>query len=349
MLKIKNMLYLSLLLMVAMVLVGSNQATAAPVIDSSSGSQLFQSTAPIVTAAAAVVVGDIKNTKYEKFIIKKFRHVGTWVQEVQSKNGWVNNDVIKIPKRGGTAPRVLINNNVYPINSNRRDDDHVVVALNKYDTENRDVTDDELYAIAYDKEGDINLELKEELEETTIDHALYSISPSSNSADTPVIETTGDDDGTGRRRLTKKDLITLKTKLDTLKVPKVGRILVLGNEHVGDLLIEDSVFEKGYQNRKDGLIHTKYYGFKVYEENYTPKYNSATNTKLAFDSVVAGKNSSIVFHKKSTCKAVGSTKRYALPSHLNPTDRQATLGYRQYFGCYAIQDQGQAAIIDGNV
>lgn len=297
-------------------------------------------------AAAAVTAGDLKNVKYEKFILKKFRHVGRWIGEVTSKQSWVNNDVIKIPKRGGTAPKVLINNTVYPIVSNRREDKHVVVSLNKYDTENRTVTDDELYAIAYDKEGDVNLELKEELEETTVNHALHSISPSAPSADVPVLVTTGEADG-ARKRLTKKDVIRLKGELDNRKVPKDGRVLVLNAQHANDLILEDAVFERGYHNRTSGDVTMKYYGFKIYEETYTPQYVAATKAIIPFGSATEGKTSSIVFHKKSTCKAIGTVKRYARKSSENPEGREAKLGYRLWFGCFAIQDAGQAAIIDG--
>ncbi len=297
--------------------------------------------------SVAAVSGDVKNVKFEKFILKKFRHIGSWLQEVQSKQSWVNQDVIKIPKRGGKAPKVLINNSVYPIVSNRREDTHVVVSLNKYDTENRTVTDDELYAIAYDKEGDINLELKEELEETTVNHALHSISPKEETADTPILLTTGENDGTGRLRLTKKDLINLRGTLNKLKVPKKGRVLVLSSDHATDLLMEDAGFEKGYHNRKEGVISENYYGFKIYEELYTPVYDGRTNKIIPFDSATKGVGSSIVFHKKSTAKAKGTVKRYAIPSSLNTKTREAELGYRMYFGCFAIQDVGQAAIIDG--
>jgi len=302
----------------------------------------------VVTAGVTVTNGDLLNTLNEKFIIKKFRHVGTWLQEITSKDNWVNNDTIKIPKRKGTnAPAVLINNNVYPIASAGREDDKVVVSLNKYDTENREVTDDELYAIAYDKEGDVNLELKEELEEQTVNHALHSISPQADAADTPILETTGEDDGTGRLRMTKKDIITYKGKLDKLKVPALGRILVLSTTHANDLLLEDSVFEKGYHNRVNGAISINYYGFKIYEEVYTPTYDAVAKTKLAFGSVVAGRTSSIVFHKKSTVKAKGTVTRYAADAKSNPKYRKSEVGYRLWFGCFAIQDAGQGAIIDG--
>lgn len=301
-----------------------------------------------VAMAVTVTNGDLLNTLNEKFIIKNFRHVGSWLQEVGSKNNWVSNDTIRIPKRkGDNAPTVLINNAVYPIASSGREDDTVVVSLNKYDTENREVTDDELYAVAYDKEGDINLELKEELEEQTVNHALHSISPAANSADTPVMETTGADDGTGRLRMSKKDIITYKGKLDKLKVPANGRILVLSTVHANDLLLEDSVFEKGYHNRTNGAISINYYGFKIYEEVYTPTYDAVAMTKLAFGSATPGRNSSIVFHKKSTVKAKGTVARYAADAKTNPKYRKSEVGYRLWFGCFAIQDVGQGAIIDG--
>lgn len=299
--------------------------------------------------SCAIVDSDLVNTLNEKFIITKFRHIGTWLSEITSKDSWVSNDAIKIPKRKGTnAPTVLINNAVYPITSSGRDDEHVTVSLNKYDTENREVSDDELYSIAYDKEGDVNLELKEELEAQTTYHALHSISPASNSVNTPVLETTGAADGT-RLRMQKKDIITLKGKLDALSVPLEGRILVLSSVHANDLLIEDSAFEKGYHNRVDGSISQNYYSFKIYENVYTPTYHATTKVKLAFGSVTAGRTSSIVFHKKSTVKAKGTVTRYAIEAKNNPKYRKTEVGYRLYFGCFAIMDEGQAAFIDGVV
>ncbi|WP_329804369.1 hypothetical protein [Flavobacterium facile] len=298
---------------------------------------------------AAIVDGDLLNSLNEKFILSKFKHLGTWISEVTSKDNWVGNDAIKIPKRkGDSAPTVLINNAVYPIVSSGRNDEKVVVALNKYSTQNREVTADELYAVAYDKEGDINLELKEELESKSTDHALHSISPAENATDTPVLETTGAADGT-RKRLCKADVILFKGKLDKLSVPKQGRVLVLNSTHANDLLLEDSVFEKGYMNRVNGNIEMTYYGFKIYEEVYTPTYHQTLKTKLAFDSVTAGRTSSIAFHKQSTVKAKGSVIRFARAAKDDPENRKNVVGYDLYFGCFAIMDQGQGAIIDGVV
>jgi hypothetical protein len=301
----------------------------------------------VAMATVTIVDGDLLNELNEKFILTKFRSLGTWLQEVTSKDNWVGNNSIKIPKRkGDSAPQVLINNTVYPMVSSGRDDEQVVVSLNKYSTENRHVTQDELYAIAYDKEGDINMELKDELEIKVTEHALYSISPVSNSAGTPVIETTGTLDGT-RKRLCKADVIRIKAAMDKASVPKSGRIWVMNSTHANDLLIEDSVFEKGYQNRVDGAIAMNYYGFKIYEEVYTPTYHATTKVKLAFDSVTSGRTSSIIFHKSSCVKAKGTVDRFARDRKADPENRKSVVGYDLYFGCFAIQDQGLAAVIDG--
>lgn len=287
----------------------------------------------------------LKNQLAETELIKNFRHDNSWLSELISKPQWVNNDTIKIPKRG-LAPNVLINNNVYPIVSNQREDGHIVLSLNKYDTENTDVTDDELYALPYDKVGDVQQQHREELEDKTAEHALYSIAPD-NSATTPVLKTTGEDDGTGRKRLTAKDLINFKKSLDKMNVPKDGRVLVLCPDHVADLLIEDLTFKARYQDANGGKITDNYYGFKTYETTYAPKWDATTLNKLAFGSAGAGVEGSVVFHKKNTVKAPGSVTRYARAAADNPEERKNTIGFRLWFITVAIKDEGSAAIISG--
>ena len=299
-------------------------------------------------AAATVVALPIKNELAERELIKKFRHENTWLTEVRSKNNWVNNDVIKIPKRG-LAPKVLINNKVYPIVSNKRDDTHIVVSLNKYETENTTVTDDELYALPYEKLSDVQQQHREELEDKTAEHALYSLAPSKHSTQTPLLETTGADDGAGRKKLVSDDLVGLKTRLDSLNVPKQGRILVLCPNHVADLLKEDREFKTRYQNAKQGTIAEQYYGFKVYEANYTPSYDKKL-VKLKFDaSATDARSASVVFHKRTTAKATGSVKRYSRDAKQTPEYRENKIGFRLWFVCVAIEDLGQAALVSGKV
>ena len=287
----------------------------------------------------------LKNELAVTELITQFRHENEWLGAVKSKPEWLNNDVIKIPVRG-LAPKVLINNTVYPIASHQREDGKVIISLNKYETENTEVTTDELYALPYEKVSDVQVQHRETLEDRTAEHALVSIAPQKNTDKTPVITTTGEDDGTGRKRLTAKDIIRLKKLEDKLKVPKKGRVLVLCSEHVADLLIEDLTFKTRYQDANSGKIADNYYGFEIYESTYGPTYHNGE--KEAFGAVPQGKEASIVFHKNYTVKAVGSAVRYAREKSENPEGRKHTIGFEMHFVCVAIKDEGTAAIISGS-
>ncbi len=286
----------------------------------------------------------VKNELAEAELIRNFRHENTWLGAVKSKNGWVGNEVIKIPVQGA-APKVLIDNKTYPISNKVREDGRVVVSLHKYETTNTAVTTDELYALPYEKVSDVQQQHRETLEDETAQHALQSIAPQKNTAKTPVLTTTGEADENGRKRLTAKDLINLKKQLDRLKVPKGGRVLVLCADHVADLLLEDLTFKTRYQNTATGQIASNYYGFEVYESTYAPTYNNGE--KEAFGVAAQGKEASIVFHKNYTIKATGPVTRYARDKKDDPENRQHTIGFELYFVCVAIKDEGTAAIISG--
>ena len=297
-------------------------------------------------------MAQIQNELAERELIKEFRHSNTWIGSVTSKNNWVGNDVIKIPRRG-IAPNVLINNNIYPIVRNDREDDFIVLSLNKYDTENTTISDDELYALPYEKINDVQVQHREQLEDKTQAHFLYSIAPAANAAKTPVLATTGADDGTGRKRLTTTDLITFRTKLlsKPLLVPKKGIMLILCAQHIEDLLLADLTFQNSYQNIKDGLISKNYCGFETYEDTNEVTYKDVggTLTKEAFDGVPTGKTASIVAHRSNLVKAVGSVKRYSTLAENDPDNRETKLGFRLWAGCFATKDEGMGAIVSGTV
>lgn len=304
-------------------------------------------------ATVSVVNSQLKNTLAEKEMIKQLRHEHSWVSEIRSRPNWVNQDTIKIPKRG-SAPKVLIDNTNYPIVSNRRDDSHVVISLHKFDTENTTVTEDELYALPYEKVSDVQQQHRETLEDTTQEYGLWGLAPQekSESDNLFLLETTGDDDGTGRKKLTTKDLRTLQEKLNTAGISKNGRILILCDEHVTDLLEEDRKFYTQYHNHKEGAIANRYYGFKVYEDSTTPEYEWNTDDskweKLAYDAVATGNKSSVVFHKGSTAKATGSVKRFMRAAADDPENRENTIGFRLWHIIVAYGIEGSAAIVSAD-
>lgn len=301
-------------------------------------------------AGVSAVPLQLKNTIAEKEMIKQLRHDHSWVSEIRSRQNWVNQDTIKIPKRGA-APKVLIDNTNYPIVKNDRDDSHVVVSLHKFDTENTVVTEDELYSLPYEKTSDVQEQHRETLEDTTAEYGLWGLAPLANNEaeNLFVIQTTGENDGTGRLKLTSKDLRNLQGKMNKKGINKKGRILVLSDDHVSDLLDEDRKFYTQYQNHTEGVISKNYYGFTIYEDSTTPEYNDTTLQRIPFGSATVGRKSSVVFHKGSTAKAVGTVQRFARPSELDPENRQNTVGFRLWHIIVAYGIEGSAAIISGKV
>jgi hypothetical protein len=285
-----------------------------------------------------------KNELRERELIKKFRHEGTWLSRIPSKNNWVNNDTIRLNEMGAD-PAVLINNTTYPIPVNERTDASQAISLFKYDTENTKVSDDELYGLPYDKIGSVQMQHREVLEERTREHALHSLAPAENTANTPIIETSGELVA-GRRRLIYADLVNLKTKMDKLKIPAAGRILVLSTTHLADLLLEDKALQVQLHNHTNGLLSKSYCGFELYEDVYSPKYVAATKVKIPFGAATAGLEASIVFHTGTTAQARGSVTAYTQRAADNPTMRETVLGFRLWFLAIPLRDLGQAAIVD---
>lgn len=303
----------------------------------------------VQTAGLTTVALPLKNTIAENEMIKSLRHEHTWASEIRSRQNWVNQDTIKIPKQGA-APKVLINNTQYPIIKNQRDDSHVIISLNKFDTENTVVTEDELYALPYDKLSDVQQQHRETLEDETMEYGLWGLAPTENDEANNlfVLETTGADDGTGRKRLLSKDLRALQTKMNKKGIDKKGRILILCDDHHNDLLDEDKNYTTQFMNHTEGAVASRYYGFTVYVDSTTPEYNDQ-NQKIAYGSASVGRKSSVVFHKATTAKAVGTVKRFARDAANDPENRENTVGFQLYHIIVAYGIEGSAAVISGKV
>jgi hypothetical protein len=268
-------------------------------------------------------------------LITRFRSERTWVSLLTKRNELVKNNTIHLIDVGAD-PEVLINHNTYPISVVTRDDGDIAIGLDKFDTVNTAVTDDELQGIGYDKIG-VTLELhKAALEETTQTKGIHALTPLSNSADTPVIETTGASNGEtqARKRATPADFIRMKKKLDDLKVPKKGRICVLCNDHVADLLSVDENFQKQYKDIQEGKV-LRLYGFDIYEEVNMPYFKVTDNvlTKKAFGAAADATNdqaASTFFLPSRAFAATGDVKMFYSEAAKDPTMRRNIVGFKLY-------------------
>lgn len=287
-------------------------------------------------------------------LLKKFRHEGSWLSRIPNRSDLVINNTIHLVDIGAD-PEVLINNTTYPIPVNLRTDSDVPIGLDKFDTENTAVSDDELQGLPYDKPGSVINQHNETLEEKTAEKAAHSFAPSTTATGTPIIVTTGSSNGEtiARKRLLPADIITAKKKLDKLKVPKKDRILVLCPEHVEDLLMVDEKFAMQYKNMKSGEV-LPMYGFDIYEFGGNPKYTQAAGvyTKKAFGSADDDANdhvSSFFLYTGRTMQFRGTVNMYQSLASQDPEYRRSVVGFRLYHMAIPVKSEAYGALVSGVV
>lgn len=253
----------------------------------------------------------------------------SWLDGVSDYSAAVNNEVVHLVDVGGD-PDVLINNTTYPIAAQELEDGDIALGLDKFQTKKTAVSDDQLFAISYDKMGSVIERHGDAITIAKFKKAAHALAPNSNTAKTPVVPTSGEDDN-GRKKCTRKDIIALKRKLDALQIPAAGRRLVLCSDHVNDLLEDDQKFRDQYYNYTTGKI-ANMYGFEVYEFENCP-YFTKEGTKVPFKNSPSGTDhqASFCFYTKRVFRAQGSTKMYYRDAQTNPDYQQNEVNFRHYY------------------
>ena len=259
---------------------------------------------------------------------------GSWLDGIPDSSSLVDNDVIHLVDVG-VDPDVLVNNTTYPIPLQSLDDADITIGLDKYQTKVTPVTDDELYAISYDKISRVKESHANAINDSKFAKAAHSLCANENTAKTPVLITTGErDEATGRLKLTTKDLVSMKRSLDNLKVPVDSRRLVLCPDHVNDLLEADQNFKEQYNiNRGEGTV-ARMYGFDIYTFGNNPYYTTAGVKKAVGSTAETGEfQCSFAFYTKRVFKATGSTKMYWSAAENDPEYQRNKVNFRHYFIC----------------
>jgi hypothetical protein len=269
------------------------------------------------------------------------QHVKTIDEEMQA---------INIAKMG-VLPNVLFNNTTYPIAAVNYTVSNIPIALDKLQTEVSTITDDQLYASSVKQMGLIPEEHALAVNIAKFTKGIHSLSPSGNTADMPVLLTTGADDGTGRKMLTWDDISDFKRKIDNLKNPVAGnaRILVLCTDHENDLIV-DQKFKDQYYNRADGKPYNQL-SFDFYCYHGNPFYAPATKLKKSFNSVPAGtdRKATVYFNTNRAAKAFGWTKVYMAAAKDLPRTQQNEFNVRHNAIILPTQEEARGAIVSDNV
>lgn len=273
---------------------------------------------------------------------------GTWLDGIPDVSAVAENDVIHLVDVG-VDPDVLINNTTYPIDLQALNDTDKTISLDKFQTKVTPVTDDELYALSYDKMSRVTESHRNAINDAKFTKAAHAMCAQSNSATTPIITTTGARDAeTGRLALTKADLIRAKKAMDKLKVPAVNRRLVLCSDHINDILGWSEAFEKQYNlDNKNGKVG-RLFGFDIYEIAYGPLYTTAGNKKAIGATASAGEfQASFAFYTPRVFKATGSTKMYYSEAKNDPEYQRNKINFRHYFIALPKKADAGVTIISG--
>ena len=256
----------------------------------------------------------------------------TWLDGIPDNSSIVDNDVIHLVDVG-VDPDVLINNTTYPIPEQALNDQDIPIGLDKFQTKVTPVTDDELYAISYDKMSRVKESHANAINDAKLMKAAHSMSASGNTAKTPVLKTSGARDAaTGRVKMVTNDVIAMKKAMDALGVPAAGRRLVLCSDHVNDLLETDQNFKEQYNiDRNNGTVG-RLYGFDIYEFANNPTYTTAGAKKSVGATPSTGEfQASFAFYTNRVFKATGSTKMYFSEASTDPGSQTNKINFRHYF------------------
>lgn len=258
---------------------------------------------------------------------------GSWLNGIPDASGKVENDVIHLVDVGAD-PDVLVNNTQYPIAIVSQSDSDIAIQLDKFDTKNTRVTDDELHAISYDKIASVIENHGDALTAAKLRRAAWRLCAASNTATTPVLATTGAADAAGRKLCTVDDILEMKRAMDALLVPATGRRLVLCPAHSADLLKTSQAYAEQYKgiDRNTGRVG-QLFGFEVYEFNATPIYKAGARqavTVTAEDAATGAFMCSFAFALKRVFQASGSRRMYYHDALQDPENRQSLVGFREW-------------------
>ncbi|EKT3957687.1 conserved hypothetical protein [Flavobacterium psychrophilum] len=279
-----------------------------------------------------------------------------FLNEIPDESGYVtatrgDNEVIHLNDIG-VDPEVLINNTTYPLPVASQNDDDIAITLDKYQTAVTKVSDDELEFIAYDKIAKVQEKHTKAIMRKKHAKAIHALAPASNTVATPVLITTGPDDGTGRKRLLMADILTLKKAFNKAKIDIAGRVLVLCSDHFGDLE-EDGLDKQKYAGQfideDGGLLKQRLFGFKTYWNVENPSYTVATKVKVSFGAVLGAgtQEASVAFFAPDMFKASGKTKSYVTLAEAR--NQQNEYSMRHNYIVLPRKQRAIGAIVSGTV
>lgn len=253
---------------------------------------------------------------------------------------FVENNILHL-QEAGVDPRVLIDNDVWPIPVATREDIPLELPLHTFDTENTLVRNIEEKESSYNKMDSVVRSHKKSLIRQISAHAAYNWCPTENGDLTPVIIAEGEVNKAGLKRISFEDILNMEARFRALDVPMDSLVVVLNSIHLADLQAEDM---KLY---KEVLSSGKLFNSRLFTFSGLPYFDTTTGKKKAFGTAV-GENdtqASLMYCKDEVCLSRGDTEVFA--RYKDPKERGDIIGYQQRAMALPIRGKYIGAIYSG--
>ena len=279
-------------------------------------------------------------------IMTGFYPVASFLNYAKDFSPLADNDIINMAD-AGFDPNVLINNTTYPIAIKERADTPLSFELDLFETENTLVKNPEAVELSYDKMETVLYGHRMALQNTTSVKAAHAFAPNEDTEFTPVLQTTGEDNGDGFKRLRIEDILKLKRKFDALNIPVDTRYLVLDPRHTEDLILHDLKSFKDITDFVNG-VPKRFARFNVLEFSKNPEYDATTMEKIAFDAVNGNRTfCSFAFSSDEVMKADGTLKMFERKD--DPELRGTVIGFDKRFIALPIRNKAIGAIVSTKI
>lgn len=275
-------------------------------------------------------------------LLKNFYPDTSFLSYVKDFSALSENNAINLAE-AGVDPEVLINNKTYPIAVHKREDTPIRVELDIFETENTLIRHPEVIEYAYDQLESVLMGHRNILRASTGAKAAHAYAPQGDTANTPVINTSGSVYNQ-RKRLSIEDILHLKERFDNNNIPLEDRYLVLHPSHVTDLILLDTKSFKDIADVVNGQPK-RLAGFNILQFARPAYYDLTTMEKKSYGSV-AGENDgfcSFAFQREEVMKVDGETKMYATIN--DPKERATIVGFEKRFVALPLRNKGIGAIV----
>lgn len=264
----------------------------------------------------------------------------------------------------GIRRNKLINNVGFRVNNTQEftpkamNGENLIIPWEKYDTEPTSCTDEEMRALSFDKRSAIRQKHNESFQIGIRNHILWKLAPTDNSKEEmPIFQTTGANDGSGRRRMCWVDLVNLsKWNLEQNFQMENQMYITLSAMHWADLILDkdaSSYFKDRTTFIDPSTGMTKpFMGLQFFQNNDTPYYDLTEKEILEEGGTPVGgthERATTLFYAPNTYYHLNSVKSLYKPETTDTRSASPTSEYRtQTYGiCSRIEEYGCAAILSG--